>query len=153
MSPNRYPRNIYIMLKQQDKNGRINWATNVKNILFRYGFSFVWVSQDVGDTDAFVYQFKQRLMDCASQNWFEDIATSGRCRLYKYFKTLLNVERYLTCNLPFYLRKAMSNFRCSNHFLNIEMCRRTGIDRDLRFCPYCENLEKIEAIENRSYRG
>ena len=148
MSPNRYHRNIYIMLKQQDKNGQINWATNVKKMLFCYGFGFVWISIDVGDTDAFISQFKQRIMDCTSQNWFEDIATSGRCRLYKHFKTLLNIERYLTYNLPFYLRKALSNFRCSNHFLHIEMCRQIGIDRDLRFCPYCENLKKIEAIED-----
>ena len=117
-------------------------------MLFRYGFGFVWISQDVGDTDAFNSQIKQRIMDCASQNWFEDIATSGRRRLYKHFKTLLNVERYLTYDLPFYLRKAMSNFRCSNHFLNIKMCRRIGIDGDLRFCPYCENLETIEIIED-----
>ena len=42
----------------------------------------------------------------------------------------------------------MSNFRCSNYFLNIKICRRTSVALDLRFCRYCEDLEKYEAIQD-----
>ena len=40
------------------------------------------------------------------------------------FKTLLNVERYLTSiAISFHLRKAFAKFRYSDHQLNIEVCR------------------------------
>ena len=42
------PRNDqkYYMLRL-DEAGRINWATNVKNMLFMYGIDFVWIVQEV----------------------------------------------------------------------------------------------------------
>ena len=57
-----------------------------KNLLFRYGFGFVWVSQDVGEVNIFIKQFKQRLIDCMKQNWHSSIDDSPRCDIYKCFK-------------------------------------------------------------------
>ena len=53
-----YPKNCYIMLKSQDDIGRNNWVTSVKMLLFRYGFGFAWLSQDVGNINIFVRLFK-----------------------------------------------------------------------------------------------
>ena len=78
--------------------------------------------------------FKQRLIDCYSQNWHNDVETSPKALHYKYFKTLLNVERYLSLDLAYKYRKAISNFRCSCHNLMIENGRHIGIDRNLRYC-------------------
>lgn len=133
----RYPRNCYLMLKSHDDVGRVNWASKIKHLLFMYGFGFVWISQDVGDTTVFLNQFKQRIIDCCKQTWHSEIEYSSKCLHYKHFKTLLDVERYITCDLPFHLRHAMSVFRCSNHKLNIEVGRHVGIQRDLRTCTYC----------------
>ena len=36
-----------MLLKRLDEAGRINWATNVKNMLFMYGIGFVWIVQEV----------------------------------------------------------------------------------------------------------
>ena len=41
MSNNRYPRNCYLMLKSHTEIGRVNWASNVRDLLYRYGFGFV----------------------------------------------------------------------------------------------------------------
>ena len=81
------------MLKSLDEAGRHTWASNVKKLLFRYGYGFVWVSQEVGDINMFIKQFKQRLTDCMKQNWHASIDDSSRCDTYKYFKTLLNPEK------------------------------------------------------------
>ncbi len=54
MESHRYPSNAYLMLKQHDDIGRINWATHVKTLLHRYGFGYAWVAQDIGDTNMFV---------------------------------------------------------------------------------------------------
>ena len=51
------------MLKDIDISGRWTWATEVKELLFRYGFGYVWIAQDVGDVDMFLRAFKQRLYD------------------------------------------------------------------------------------------
>ena len=55
----RYPLNCYKMLKDIDISGRWTWATEVKELLFRYGFGYVWIAQDVGDVDMFLRAFKQ----------------------------------------------------------------------------------------------
>ena len=57
------------------------------------------------------------------QNWHSDINESSRCDSYKEFKTLLNVERYLSMDMQFYLRKAFARFRTSSHKLSIEIGR------------------------------
>ena len=82
MPDHRYPKNCYIMLKSQDDIGRNNWVTSVKMLLFRYGFGFAWLSQDVGNINIFVRLFKQRLDDCFTQNWCENINSSTICEMY-----------------------------------------------------------------------
>lgn len=49
----RYPKACYLMLKSHDENGTINWVSNVRSLLFQTGFSYVWISQNCGDMNAF----------------------------------------------------------------------------------------------------
>ena len=102
-----------------DNIGRITWTSEVKNLLFLYGFGYVWIAHEVGDTEHFLHIFKQRLIDCHTQNWHQTVSESSRCHYYKHYKTLLNTERYLSINLPLKLRKALSRYRCSSHKLYI----------------------------------
>lgn len=148
MHNNRYPKNCYKMLKSLDEAGRLTWASNIKKLLFRYGYGFVWVSQEVGDINIFIKQFKQRLIDCMKQNWHGSIEDSPRCDTYKYFKTLLNPEKYLCIDMPFLHKKAMSRFRCSSHKFKIETGRHQNIDRENRFCQFCEITEHSKAVED-----
>ena len=53
--------------------------------------------------------FKQRLTDCANQDWHSSINDSSRCDFYKQFKSLLIPEQYLLIDLRFDLRKLLSN--------------------------------------------
>ena len=71
-----------------------------------YGFSFAWILQEVGNPAHFIVQVKQRLKDCYSQKWHEDINMSSRCDFYAKFKTLLNVERYLYTDISFYCKRS-----------------------------------------------
>ena len=54
MAPYRYPKQCYIMLKKLDDCGRHTYATELRNLLFTHGFGFVWISQDIGNTKAFI---------------------------------------------------------------------------------------------------
>ena len=108
MNRNRYAKNCYLMLKSHTELGRTNWASNVRDLLYRFGFGFVWLSQDVGNVAVFLQEFRQRVIDCSAQDWHEQVSISAKCEHYKQFKTMLNVERYVSCNLPFYIRKSSS---------------------------------------------
>ena len=72
-----------------DNNGKKNWVTNIKDLLFKYGYGYVWISQDGGHIYMFVSSFKQRLTYCISQNWSDDLSSSSRCGTYCIFKPLL----------------------------------------------------------------
>ena len=85
-----YQKQCYVMLKHKDESGRTNWASKVKELLFKYGFGFAWVTQEIGDVPNFINLFRQRLTDNCSQEWRDSINTSSRCHHYKYFKSQLN---------------------------------------------------------------
>jgi hypothetical protein len=93
------------MLTRQENVGKRNWATSVKNLLYTYGFGFVWLSQEI------ICQFKQRIIDCKTQNWMEEIQNSPRCDTYKFFKSMLSPEKYLSLDMPFYVKRTLSRFR------------------------------------------
>ena len=142
----RYPKQCYNLLLQLDYAGRKTWATHVKNLLFTYGFGYVWIIQDVGDENQFLRAFKNRLADCYLQKMKGDIIESPKGRYFQHFSSLLNVERYLSINLCYKFRKVLSNFRCSCHSLMIEKGRQLGIDRNYRYCPFClqKNITVVE---------
>jgi len=110
----------YFMLKSLDENKRYNWVTDIKGLLCRYGFNIVWYAQELGDPGLFLSMFKQRVQDCAQQEWHSDIMTSTKLECYAGIKHTLTIERYLVV-IPFtHLRRALAQIRCSAHRLNIE---------------------------------
>ena len=56
MSDTRYPpKDCYKMIMSHDNIGRTNWVTNIKELLYRYGYGYVWLNQDVGDMKMFIF--------------------------------------------------------------------------------------------------
>ena len=142
MDTNRYPKQCYEMLRRLDTTGRHTWATNIKDLLFRYGFGYAWVAQEVGNENIFLSLFCQRVKDIFTQKWFSDIDSTPKAHHYKYFKSNLAPEYYLSLDISYVYKKMLSNFRCSNHDLMIEKGRHLGIDRQLRICPLCKQKKK-----------
>ena len=105
-----------------------------------------WLANEVGDTIAFTKLFKMRVVDCAIQNLNEKVNKSSKTLYHRNFKTRLDFERYLSIDLPYLYKIALSNFRCSCHSLNIETGRHQNIDRELRHCNYClkSNIYSVE---------
>ena len=131
------PKQCYFMLKRLDQEHRENWVTSIKNLLFRYGFGYVQIAQEVGDKTIFLCNWWQRLKDCALQEWSENVQTSDKLNNYCQYKSLLNIERYLTVVKSGNHRQALSGLRCSSHPLQIEAGRKLKIPRHERFCVYC----------------
>ena len=147
MPSNRYPKQCYVMLRRLDESGRTTWATHIKHLLFRFGFGFVWITNEVGDSVSFLKIFSQRLCDCAKQNTQELISSSPKAKSYKLFKSVLDPETYISLPLPYKITRALYNFRCSSHDLMIEKGRHVNIERNYRYCRYCLS-RNVYVVEN-----
>lgn len=148
MPNHRYPRQCYLMLRSLTEAGKTTWTTHIKTLLFEYGFGYAWIADNVGNSNAFIASFIQRIKDISLQNWRQSINDSPKADHYKYFKTHLDVEKYLFVDLSYICRKTLANFRCSCHTLRIETGRHSNIEREHRFCPFCleRNVYTVEDI-------
>ena len=148
MDDDRLPKNCYNMLRKLTEAGRNTWCSEIKKLLFRYGFGIVWFEHGVADVVLFLSQFKQRIKDCCEQEWRIRINDSSKLDTYALFKSLLDVEKYLTNVYYRPHRMALTRLRCSSHCLNIEQGRREGLDRSDRLCKWCLINEGKSCIEN-----
>ena len=85
--------------------------TNVRKTLCANGFSYVWDDQGVGFLNAFIREFRQRLIYIQWKAWFDHVNTSDRFSLYRQFKTLTDAEPYLMLNLNRHIRYTLTRFR------------------------------------------
>ena len=56
------------------------------------------------------------------------VDNSSKAEHYKYFKSVLDVESYISFDIPYELRAILANFRCSGHKLMMEKGRQDDID-------------------------
>ena len=47
MPTTRYPKQCYHMLRRLDETVRKTWASKIKNVLYEYGFGYVWINDGV----------------------------------------------------------------------------------------------------------
>ena len=73
MESYRLPRKSYGMLLLLHNSGKTSWASQVRKVLYSFGFGFVWENQGAQNQHDFVKVFKQRLIDCHAQNWHEHV--------------------------------------------------------------------------------
>ena len=147
MSPERYPKQAYLCLKQLDDIGRHTWAENIKYLLNIFGFGHVWLEQGVGNVDYFMEIFRQRLKDCIVQRWQSDINESSKLYLYKEIKTMLQPEKYLLEIRNKKLRRSLASFRMSSHMLAIETGRHRKVAEQERICLVCQK-KGLSFVEN-----
>ena len=120
-----------------------NWASSVKNLLSRVGFLHVWEAQGVGNENAFLNIFKQRIKDIFTQDWHSRLENSTRARCYLTFANF-KYQKYLDfLNIVKY-RKCLSRLRLSSHRLEVEVGRwvkPNKIPYENRKCRICNVLE------------
>ena len=119
----------------------LSWPVNVENLTSRIG-----LGQSFTDMDPDIHsQVYQRQLDIFHQNAFADIKKAdSKLRTYSKVKTEPGFEKYLDDVRYVKERIALTKLRLSNHILMIEKGRHLGIDKDLRFCPFCPGLVEDE---------
>ena len=78
-----------------------------------------------------------RLRDQFIHQWITEINESGKCIIYRTFKTTFTFENYLI-SLPRKLKIIFTKFRCRNHRLPIETGCRERVLWDTRVCTKCD---------------
>ena len=124
-------------------NDKLNWACKVRDILFKYGFHNIWISQYVNHVDFFLYEFKQRMKD----NFISEMNTffneSPKSHLYRYLFDNNVLQFYLDRPLNYIYKPCICEMRISAHNLDIETGRFYNLDRHERVCSMC-NLNVVE---------
>ena len=94
------------------------------------------------DANQFINLFPQSIKDISIQNWTR-LNYSSKADHCRHFKSLLYIENYLFTDLSYIARKkkkkkTLGNFHCSGHSLMIEKGRYTDVEREFRFCSFCQ---------------
>ena len=144
LANNRYSKMAYLMLKGLDEREKETWASEMKMLLYTNGFGHVWLSQGVGNKEAFLKVFKQQMSDCAKQNWSSKLSDSERFTLYSSFKSSLQREKYFDVVTSHYVRNMYIKFRLNISDLNCNRYRYHSNFFNLNACHFCPDAKEDE---------
>ena len=89
---------------------RVNWATQIKRMLDKTGFGYLWEQQKVNHSEQFIAKFRIRCQDLYIQECFSQMKKSSRCRLFCNVKEAFEMEWYLSENLTMNLDNVFQRF-------------------------------------------
>ena len=111
------------MLLELDGIGFTNWCSRIRSVLERTGLDQTWESQNIGDTNKFIFLFKESIVRIFSQQWRKNSDSSIKLNTYVLVKKYFCVEPYIFHTSGDHLITAMARYRMSSHELNIERGR------------------------------
>ena len=136
----RFVKKCYNMLLLAVVNGKSNWVSKVKTILYSFGFGYIWERQhNLCNIDKFISEFVFRLRANYEQEWHSSLVNSSKYSSYSCYKTIFCVEFYVKDISISKFRSALSRFRCSLHQLQIETGRYINKPRSERLCKVCND--------------
>merc|ERR1712030_50726 len=81
-------------------------------------------------------KIKSSLGEIFRLKWLNDTMENNHCRIYRIFKTNLNLENYLV-KLDLHDRINLCKFRCSNSRIPTVAGRYNNIEYEHRICSLC----------------
>ena len=134
---------LYYSTLDMNKNDSFDksnfWAINVRNILYKNGFGYIWENQNFGINKDFLKIFKTRLIDSFWQENKNEIDSLSTHRLYRHLDTKSN--EYLFSMPNDFIRIALTRLRLGSHHLNVERGRWHKIEYRNRMCCICNDIE------------
>ena len=126
-----------------DENEKKCWASDIKNILGRSGFYFVWLNQGVENVKTFLAAFGQRLVDIVIQKWSSTIREKDRYdMMYRSLKSDFGTVHYFFDMDIYCFRVAYTHIRLGVLPINNDLRRYSNNPRE-KMCPFC-----TDSIEN-----
>jgi hypothetical protein len=146
LDASRLAKQAYIMLKNLDERGKVCWATHIKNSLYRLGFGFVWLQQNVGCIRSFLVLFKQRMVDNFIQDWDSSINEKDMYLNYRLFKPVFGCESYFDFMDVKRFRDCFVKLRLGVLPIGASHFRRTLYEDLNTFCSLCNVLENEDHV-------
>ena len=75
--------------------GKCNWASRIRDILYRHGFGFIGENQTVWNKHLFISKCVERLKDEYLQDLFSSVRNNRKLSLYNLIKTNNFSEQYI----------------------------------------------------------
>lgn len=137
-SDTKYTSIIYKLLYNYFSNGvKTKWISSVEAIFQECGMNNIWLFHNYSNRTWLIKCVKQKLYDQFLQSWYTN-STFSRGISYNLFTHFdFKLQLYLTSDLSDRNKTTLSNFRCSNHKLPIEVGRWKNIPRENRLCELC----------------
>ena len=143
MNDTRYPKQCYYQLKEQSDAGRLNWATDIKNLLMTLNLSDHWEKIRIENEQEFLGLVDRELVEHYKNQWMTQLQGSSKLTVYRTIKDTSSMESYL-CNIrAVALRRILTKFRVSDHTLEIERGRRENVLMEDRLCTLCKRNNKL----------
>ena len=120
------------------KNDKQNWCCKIRDILFRYGFNYVWLNQSVVCKDIFLSQLKERMLGVFISEVTMFFENSNKCHLYRYMYSTHTLQLYLDRPVNYIYKPYICKYRISAHILSIETGRYYNVDKNNRLCTNCD---------------
>lgn len=133
----------YQYQKHLADNGRTSWASQVRDLLFAYGMSDVWMNQGVGSVTEFVTEFSERSRVASHHDWISNVNSFGNLRTYKTMKFELKLEWYLNSAIKRRDVKILMKLRGGMLKIGINEGRWQNVPVENRTCKIC-NLNVVE---------
>ena len=115
------------------------WAINVKHILYKNGFGYIWEGQYMGIDMSFLQIFKRRLIDNFWQKNRTEIEELSIHRLYRHLD--FDDIFYLSTMQNNFIRIALTKLRLGSHHLLVERGRWSNTNFEDRKCLTCNEIE------------
>ena len=140
----RINKQAYDMLVNLAEQGKSNWASHIRDLLFQNGFGIAWISGQVGNEKMFLNMVKERLKDCYIQGWSSKILNSEHLNVYSGFKSIFMPELYLyNSYLHKSLRNILTKFRCGVSEINSHR-HKFSKNVNIMHCPLCDYCRESE---------
>ena len=112
------------------------WIVHIEKILQDVGLNYIWLNDNVHNSDWLCNEVKKRLQCQYLQKWNTEIQIQTSSINYRIFKTNFVTEFSIThLQLKFYI--PLARFRTTNNRLPIERGRWENVERAQRICTLC----------------
>ena len=138
----RYSKKAYNSLLSMHNKGYTTWVTQIKSILYEYGFEQVWLF-GCGSEIAFTKELKTRLISNFYHNWRNHLDTSERLSLYGKFKNRFGREEYINVLFVDRYRNVLAQFRMGVSLINAHRNRFLPSMVNTA-CPHCSDTREDE---------
>ena len=122
------------------------WCQNVKKLLYKLGFDYVWLAGGPGNHKAFMSDFQVRIYHLVKRNLYDNIMVARKCEVYKDICPYVldgKWPNYHVLGLSKTNIISIRRFKARNHQLKCETgtWARPKIPAEERVCLVCNEIE------------